>query len=1621
MKNSITRFSISFILVITILLSVVTEKNLLAAGTEEYRNGLRLSPMLIETTGIDINTSFFLEANKALTLEEVKKSLSFEPAFDFEVIKFNKGFQIKPLKALNYNEIYKITFENTSWVYQTMKPCTLLETFPENESINVPINTGIEFNFTHEGANVKDYFKITPYTEGSFINNGTSVAFMPKQLKEKTIYTVTLNKGMTFSGSKQVLDRTIEFSFETTSKDENYVEPIGYFSFQKILNDFSSLDYPKLPITYALYNDTEKDEINATVYKYNSLQDALSAIKDYNSLPYWSIYNDRNSMINLKNTKKVLSFEQPLDKYEGGSQFLDFPEKLGKGFYLIHGEYKEIDFYTFVQVTDMSCLYVDSEEQDLVWVNSLNTKKPIKGVSLTNENNKNAIRSDENGIIKLNKDFNSENNIIVAENNEDKTIILTNQNRFFFNQKSNNYWRYVQSDRTIYKPDSEVEFWGFLKSRYSNQEVTQLTAELKNIQFAPYYRKSNIEQIPYITEKISVTNGFYQNSIKLPNLDKGNYQIDIKNKEEVVSTIYIQVENYIKPEYKIDVISNKKAVFVDESIVFNTAAMFFEGTPVANLDYRYAINYDDYFEGSGKTGNDGKGEIIYTPKYREKNQGETYLNFIVTAKLPEAGEIIGQSDVRVFNNNINLKNTAKIENKKLKFTTQINKIDLKPLNDENVENDDKWIGIPTKNKAVEGSIYKNEWIKKKTGEYYDYINKKVEPYYEYEIKKTLLDEWTINTDQKGFAEYEYSLLEEGNCYYTVDIATKDDNGRKMTFTEYYYGNNYQQNSTFERYYLKSDKETYNEGETVNISFMNNEEKLGSGNYLYIAAQNGIKKYNVSNKPDYQFAFDKAAIPNISIMGFYFNGNTYINAEQALPRFNVSSKNIIIQASTDKSSYKPGDVCKINIQANMKNVENKLIPAKDVTANIAIVDEAIFKLSEQYVDTLESLYEWVPDGVYGIYSTHNNGIFDNYIATGMGGDHAEATKNDSSFISREVTDNSNIRTIFKDTAIFKNIKLDANGRGTIEFTLPDNITSWRITYSAISNDLSAGSKQESIKVTLPMFTNTIFNSSYLEGDDVFVALSTYGSILQTNQIINYNLKIKETGYQTKLQGKAFEKSYLPLGKLKKGSYTLEIQASTEQGISDILEKNLVVEDTRHRIVTADYYELKNNLNLTTNDNGNTKLLIIDKGKGKFINKLYNLAFSNGYRIDQKLIAEHATEILNKEFDENLTLNNTDIANYLKQDGGIGVLPYSESNLETTVKLLNFVKEDVNLQNIKEYLYNCLSDSNQSKAAALYGLAQLGEKVLPEMNKLMQADNLSLEDTIYLALAYSSIKDDYTAKTIFDRKIKTSLKEYDIFTRVEEGKNENEYLENTALLLMLASDINLSEKDKLYRYTADSYSDKILVSTELLYFIQNEIIKVENKPLEIKYTYDNIVYAKKIEAGQLYNFTIPSSKLNDLIINEVKGEGAIISIYSKSGADSIKNQQGINAKRSYLRYSNNVESNTFQVNDIVKVKIEWSLDKNLPDNTYTLTDYAPSGIIPIVNPYLSGADWQNYYYRDIDGQKVSFYLNKEEKEKKELYYLARVISKGEYKAEGIIVQGAIVNDSFWKGPEAKITIK
>ena len=1628
---------------------------------QEYRDGYALIPQKVDSTGIDTKTTFLLKTDEdvKLTLNDVKKDFQVEQGLSFNATKSDEGYVITLDNELEKNSLYTFKFKEITWTFQTMKKFTLLGSLPRNESVNVPINTGIEFYFSNEGADVEEYFDISPKVDGKFESHGNVVVFVPKGgLKYKTIYTVTLKKGLKLKDSKQTLEEDYKFVFETSPniKDENK-EVDGYFAFDNIMNEFSTSEVPLIPMSREIYNKEKASKpISVSVYSYKSIDDFADAISKFDMLPKWS-YFAYEEKIQTKDLEKVLSFKQPLKDKNMDDNLIELPEKLPNGFYVVDCTWEDCNFQTFIQVTDLSFYYLSSgqsqaviykdsgagnipsnnnaNKKSLLWLNDLKTGKQIKDGVVTLYKTNKVYKSNEKGIVEIEKHNNDENvNNIFKIQAGNKSALFVDLNSYGEENLSNSYWKYFKTDRNLYKPDDTVEFWGFLKNRYADEKIDKVTISLSQGGWYYWDYLPFTEEIPYEQVTLNTDKGFFNGKMELPNLEEGSYQLTIKVNNNDIYTTYIDVQNYVKPAYKIEMSKDKQAIFIGEKVNFDVKTLFFEGTPVSNLDIRYAINGLEYIDGKSISNKQGVSSISYTPKYKKGFQGIEYGRINVNAELPESGLIYGSEDVMIFINDINVDVTSTIKDEVGTLKVQVNKYDLTKLNNNTAKNKSDYLGEAKQGQKIKGTVYKNIWKKKETGEYYDYINKVVRKQYNYYTEKTKLKSVSLITDKEGKGETKLDLEELKDGYYTVELSALDSKGRKMEFGSYFSKNN---SSTiyedepydYDRYMLKSDKDKYNIGDEMNMQFVNNKELLDKGSYLYITAQNGVKEYELSDSPEYKKRFDKSYVPNVEIMGVYFNGKAYIEAESFYPSFVYKKNKIYFTAKMDKENYKPGDICNISLKAEVANMkEYKNEPAKDVYVNISLVDEALLALSDNNVNTLEELYQWVSGGIGATYGSHS---YDSYNIGIYGARmRFSCMKEDSTKDCATLATDMNgtyVRSVFKDTALFKTVKLNENGEGTFSFKLPDNVTSWRMTFQGISDTLMAGSEKQELNVSLPYFINTSFNKSYLVGDKPYIGVSVYGKELKEGENVKYQVTAEGTDYQVTATGKAFERVNIPLWEMKQeGTYNIVVKAISQSGHTDGIKQQINVVNTYHEMQVADYYKAKEGLKISTTENGITQLTFVDEGRGKFIPELYSLTYGGGKRIDQKYISFMASEILGDKFnidDISELENEVKLSDYQVSDGGYAILPYADSDLETTVKLLPIIKDNVNIEKVKLYLYNELkNDKCKSKVIVLYGLALLGEPVLLDLEKLEKVSNLSLKDKLYLALAYSEMGDNYKATSIYKEEIAKYEENFDSVKRIKYGNSENSYLEYTALMMKLASNIDMQDKALYYQYVTNTHSNEILVNSEILSYIIDEIDRTEKVEPNIKYSCDGKTFNKELKNANSVTIKIPSSKLGEFKIDSVEGDVALVVVYDKKVVNAEKQDEDLSVKKEFYNYSTGKKTNTFNQSDIVKVVLDVDIDKDAIDNYYSVTDFAPSGLVPIDNSYSYGLDNGRYYYRDVDGQKVTMYISKNYKyDDNSLYYYARVITPGTYKVDGTIVSGDRVKDSVRISDTSEIIIK
>ena len=173
---------------------------------------------------------------------------------------------------------------------------------------------------------------------------------------------------------------------------------------------------------------------------------------------------------------------------------------------------------------------------------------------------------------------------------------------------------------------------------------------------------------------------------------------------------------------------------------------------------------------------------------------------------------------------------------------------------------------------------------------------------------------------------------------------------------------------------------------------------------------------------------------------------------------------------------------------------------------------------------------------------------------------------------------------------------------------------------------------------------------------------------------------------------------------------------------------------------------------------------------------------------------------------------DPSEYRNEDGGYGILPYAGSDMKFTALITPLLKEVIDTSLLKMYFYNAVIAEEGVQAAALFGLAELSEPVLLDLNRAAQVENLSLEEYIYLGMAYEALGDLDKAIEIYEGRVVPELERKDPYIRVKVKKNDTDASYAYSMAAAFAARINQPDASKLFAYVQNNYSKTQYVGVE-----------------------------------------------------------------------------------------------------------------------------------------------------------------------------------------------------------------
>ncbi len=1574
--------------------------------------------------GISRDSFFILTSKLSLKESDLRQSLKIIPEIPVKLRKKSENeWQIIPQTKLEKGKIYQFIIrsligptqaQDLSWAFQVETPLKITGGLPGNQATLVPLNTPIEIYFNNpKFYQWEKYFEITPKTEGRFEKHQNTLVFIPKKLKPAQIYSIKIRKGLPLEDGSQSLVEDYSFQFETGVDNK---EIVNRFHFSRVVFETN----PESKPTILLDNwQLPANPAKAKIYQLTQEQ-FLRCLKEKVKIPSWSRETIKNHRCSFSNSNQPQGeFEAEIKRAsEYEPYYLELPEPLSRGFWALELENPQTHpSQTLIEVSPLAWYLWLGDKESLFWILDLEKQAPASGAMIEIDD-QSAGQTNNQGIIKTTtpeKISNREGAILKIKYGSKQVfspIIFGFYSSWNWQQygfasknklKADNFWSYLYLDRQLYLPDDKVNFWGLVKSR-QGKKIKSVKAKLVQGSFSLWSDKIDRSVLAFIAEKeinLSSANTF-TDSFELKNLPPDNYSLAIFVNDQLVVQKWFSIKTFQKPAYKIELKPEKLALWAGEKNTIKVKAQFWDKTPVAKTKLVWNCNQQS-LRGEITTNELGEGEInlstTFIPRYDYWPQHWTIR---VHPKLPEEAEIEGSTTFFVFGPQIKLSGESNYQDGQGKITISAKKINLEDKQANPWSNDTQ----PAANLKTKISVYRYWYQRIEKGERYNPIEKIVEKIYSYQKKEEKILEQEVATDQQGRAEITFPAEEKKS--YRIEVSAQDEQQKTARLHLYLYSQPAPQ--SYSEFTLSANKTEFDQGERVKLSLVYQGEPAPEGvpnYYLTFLSQNGkIFDYNLDSKNNWEFAFQEKFIPNIRVKAVWFNGKSFKETLDYSPFFGSNQTNLVFKHQTkelsvkiqpEKREYQPREKAKISFSVTDKNGQ-----PQRTRILVSVVDQALTDLEAiQTPEFISTLYHQLDSGKIYSYRSHPTARKLGVEAGGGGGE---------------------VRGKFKNTVIFREIETDHQGRASLDFQLPDNITSWQITAIAVNKDLAGGDSQTIISVSKPIFVQIISNQEFLAQDQPKFRAISFGKIIKPQDQIHYTVKAPSLGIeQLNLTQTAFQPIEFSPQKLIPGEHQIEVHARL-RGQTDALIKKIKVRQTRLCQERTEFFPLKEDFSPSWLSSKPVKFTVTDRNRGYWYPQLKNISregiYGRNERVDRLAAQIKAKGLLKKFFQEELDQKREDLSRYQRSEGGYQLLPYSSSDLILSAKIAALNLAETNREKLKRFFWKQFNktDSIETASAALWGLAELKEPVLTIINQLEKEKNTP-KGKIYLALAASALGSQTVAKRIWTSLLNQYGRETQAFIYLEIDSDKNAWIKNTSLAAVLAARVNSDLLEKMLRYLDNNRSLENIFPLERVLIIQSKLNNSPPTTARFEYQLAEKLYQEELADGRAKTILVSPEEISHFKIKPQSGSlGLVLQRCQPIDWQNLKTDSRLAVN---LNLSPGSEVN---LGDIIEIKAEAKIDSQAPSGFYQIKIHLPSGLrfVDVPHHYQPGTKPLFSYNWPLlqEGNTLIFFASS----KYPIRFLARPINKGKFIFEPTLIYHQLDSDltNFSTKP-ANVTIR
>lgn len=1579
-----------------------------------------------------VDTSLVVQSKVDVSTNDLKQSLRIIPAdspndvsIDFDIEKGDEGsYVIKPKGDLQPGEVYKVTIaaaveedgetkpREFSWAIQTQNVFRVLRSVPDNRATYVPVNSAIEIVLSQvDWEDPDNYFSMEPATPGRFETHGRSLVYVPeKPLKNDTIYTVIYKQGWGVKNG-QKLKNDVVIKFETESEKEKTVEE--YFNIADKTAE-SSIGSETL---VAVYRSDRITSANVMGYKI-SKQEALNAVMEYEKIPYWAYRSRERSDAFAKYAKEqAFSFESGLETINY-SDYVRIPNNIEEGYYAVKiVSNVGLTDWLLLQRTNTSAYTMVDRDKILVWATNKDTFKSLTDAKV--EMDGKVYNADAQGLISIPTpqrwrdfidspayDWEAEiplNYLQISSAAGDLLMALKYEPRYWGmgtdagNRGQLDYWSYIFADRPLYRTMDEIGFFGLAKIRESGKTAGDVRVELSSYldDLGTYEHKVMASADIKADEK-----GFYEGKLKWKSpIKAGYYHLKLKKGGDELVSRQVEIRDVIKPAYTISVVPEVQSIYAGDNVKGKIKVAFFDGTPLVNT--KVDLTADGGFGGqkSLEVVTDDAGYADFEFKTEKPicdlNADYSYcgisefFSILARSDLGEEAEIFGTADIRVWRGRMVLESAviSAVENK-AQIEYEAREIDLnkRGLSDEDI------FGSGLKGLSIKANVFEEHWDQIETGTRYDPVEKTTYPTYRYERRLEKAGEYQVTTDASGKAILNFEM--KNDVTYKIIASATDSRGVVHAAVKYvsdsWYAAGDDEELSLELAVEDKDKADFSLNEKVAVRFVKGGKPMANDNasFMYIRASRGIQSVQVSQDSYYSFNYSEKDIPNAVIFGIAFTKTGFKETMHSIA-YKSTDKKLNLELKTDKDFYAPGG--QVDIRISAKDADGNAV--KDAVVAFSVVDEALLAAANLSMDEnpLGILYRWVPDGILqSVWSHEAEDEFDG------GGGGAEFGGWDGS---------GGVRSNFKDQAAFMVVRTDSGGNANATIGVPDNITSWRITAAAITEDLRAGGNSVSIGVTKPLFVDAVIPKYLLSSDKPVIKLRAHGLGLPQSGDISYEVDIPTLGInKQKVAGKALEPVYVAIDQLIKGKHAAVIRLSANNQTDAVL-RYLDVADSRLTHDERVVVELGPGTALPeAGVSTDVTVAFESKAKAQMRYKVESLAHPWSARAEAALAGVMMRNLMIDYYGANESdfgEMRRDLLAYQRPDGGIAILPYASSEAELSARVAAVYADAFDKTELANYFWEIVDDKEVSREEAidaLSGLAALGQPVLDRLQIASQQDDLSWRERLALMRGFAAAGNREGAQSLLQSFL-DNAEVTDNQMRLKISEDVTEEIEATVISAALAASLAHPDAEKLMNYVESVWNHEAMTDLDKAHYLQAIVPILPDVNVKIEYALGADVKTIDLSENPVVYVNLTADELRQFRVTSVNGPAAASFVRRVEG-EARANSDLVGLNREYSVDGKNTQQ--FKEGDIVTVTLSPKWNPKAQDGCYMVRDRLPATMMPLFHvtfdPWTQ--DYLSYPY-DVSGGEASFVLCKSV-EFWPIIYKARVVALGDYTAPGALMQ-------------------